>query len=45
MLLRRGILGAGHIAQPGSELLGPMVDYWCLHGKALEKQNLIQIVS
>ena len=45
MLHCREVLGADHITQPGSELLGSVVDLWCLHGKGMEKQNLVQIVS
>jgi len=40
-----GILDANHIAQPGSELLEPVVDCLSLHGKGTEKQTLVPIIG
>src|SRR5258706_8145733 len=39
------ILDANHIAQPGSELLEPVVDCLSLHGTRTEKQTPVQIVG
>ncbi len=39
------ILDANHIAQPGSELLEPVVDCLSLHGKGTERQTLAPIVG
>ncbi len=39
------ILDANHTAQPGSELLEPVVDCLSLHDKGTEKQTFVQIVG
>ena len=39
------ILDVNRIAQPGSKLLGPVVDGLSLHDKGREKQTLVPIVS